>query len=191
MIKKTLISAFLVLAAAIPVSAQNVAVKTNALYWATTTPNIGVEASVGKKHTLQLTYGLNPWKQSGGDQTSSRHWMLMPEYRYWFCESFNGWFVGAHLQGGQYNMASIDVPFGIFDELKDHRYEGWFAGGGITAGYQWVLSKHWNIEAALGVGYDYFKFNKYKCGQCGEKIWSGHKNYFGPNNLALSVMYIF
>ena len=49
MIRNILISAFLVLAAAVPVSAQNVAVKTNALYWATTTPNIGVETSVGKK----------------------------------------------------------------------------------------------------------------------------------------------
>ena len=39
--------------------------------------------------------------------------------------------------------------------------------------------------------YDYFKFDKYKCGECGEKIWSGHKNYFGPTKLALSVLYIF
>lgn len=47
--------------------AQTVAIKTNALYWATTTPNIGVEMTVDKKHTAQLFYGLNPWKQSGGD----------------------------------------------------------------------------------------------------------------------------
>lgn len=191
MIRHILISAFLVLAAAVPASSQNVAVKTNALYWATTTPNIGVEASIGKKHSVQLFYGLNPWKESGGDQTSLRHWVLNPEYRYWFCEAFNGWFVGAHLNGGQFNVASFDLPFGLIQGLKDHRYEGWFAGGGISAGYQWVLSKHWNLEASLGIGYDYFKFDKYKCGECGEKIWSGHKNYFGPTKLALSVLYIF
>ena len=68
MIRHILILAFLVIAAALPAPAQNVAVKTNALYWATTTPNIGVEASVGKKHSLQLFYGFNPWKQSGGKQ---------------------------------------------------------------------------------------------------------------------------
>lgn len=71
--------------------AQNVALKTNLLYWATTTPNLGLEASVGRKHTVQLFYGLNPWKSSSGK--SLRHWVLQPEYRYWFCESFNGWFV--------------------------------------------------------------------------------------------------
>lgn len=176
---------------ALPASAQNVAVKTNALYWATTTPNIGVEVSVAKQHSLQLFYGLNPWKQSGGDQTSLRHWLLMPEYRYWFCESFNGWFVGAHLMGGQFNMAGVDLPFGLMPTLENRRYEGWYAGGGVTAGYQWVLSRHWNIEASLGVGYDYIKYDKFRCGECGERLKSGHTNYIGPTKLALSVMYVF
>ena len=176
---------------ALPASAQNVAVKTNALYWATTTPNIGVEVSVAKQHSLQLFYGLNPWKQSGGDQTSLRHWLLMPEYRYWFCESFNGWFVGAHLMGGQFNVGGVDLPFGLMPTLENRRYEGWYAGGGVTAGYQWVLSRHWNIEASLGVGYDYIKYDKFRCGECGERLKSGHTNYIGPTKLALSVMYVF
>ena len=191
MIRNILISALLVFAMALPASAQNVAVKTNALYWATTTPNIGVEVSVAKQHSLQLFYGLNPWKQSGGDQTSLRHWLLMPEYRYWFCESFNGWFVGAHLMGGQFNVGGVDLPFGLFPSLENRRYEGWYAGGGVTAGYQWVLSRHWNIEASLGVGYDYIKYDKFRCGECGERLKSGHTNYIGPTKLALSVMYVF
>lgn len=191
MIRNILISALLFFAMALPASAQNVAVKTNALYWATTTPNIGVEVSVAKQHSLQLFYGLNPWKQSGGDQTSLRHWLLMPEYRYWFCESFNGWFVGAHLMGGQFNMGGVDLPFGLMPTLENRRYEGWYAGGGVTAGYQWVLSRHWNIEASLGVGYDYIKYDKFRCGECGERLKSGHTNYIGPTKLALSVMYVF
>lgn len=78
--------------------AQNVALKTNFLYWTTLTPNIGIEFSFAQKHSVQLFYGLNPWESSTGK--SLRHWSLMPEYRYWFCESFNGWFIGAHLMGG-------------------------------------------------------------------------------------------
>lgn len=191
MTRKLLICAVLAMSALTAAYGQKIALKTNALYWATTTPNIGVEASVGKKHTVQLFYGLNPWKQSGGDQSSLRHWTLMPEYRYWFCQSFNGWFIGAHLMGGQFNMGSVDLPFGVFNELEDHRYEGWYAGGGITAGYQWHLSKHWNIEASLGVGYDYIQYDKFRCGECGERLKSDHTNYFGPTKLALSVLYIF
>ena len=191
MTRKLIICAVLAMSALSAAYGQKIALKTNAIYWATTTLNLGIEASLGRKHSVQLFYGLNPWKQSGGDQTSLRHWLLMPEYRYWFCQSFNGWFIGAHLMGGEFNMASVDLPFGVFNELEDHRYEGWYAGGGITAGYQWPLSKHWNIEASLGIGYDYIKYDKFRCGECGERLKSDHTNYFGPTKLALSVLYIF
>lgn len=79
MIKRILSTALVVLATSLSAMSQNVALKTNALYWATTTPNIGIEASVGKRSTLQLFYGLNPWKQSGGDQSSLRHWLVMAQ----------------------------------------------------------------------------------------------------------------
>lgn len=59
MIKRILSTALVVLATSATMLSQNVALKTNALYWATTTPNLGIEASVGKKSTLQLFYGLN------------------------------------------------------------------------------------------------------------------------------------
>lgn len=191
MIKKAIICVCVLLSSVTTATAQQVALKTNALYWATTTPNIGAEVAVARKHSVQLYYGLNPWRQSGGDQSSLRHWVLMPEYRYWFCQSMSGWFVGAHLMGGQFNMSGVDLPLGIFDSLEDRRYEGWFAGGGVTAGYQWPLARHWSLEAALGVGYDYIKYDKFRCGNCGERLKSGHTNYFGPTKLALSVMYVF
>ncbi len=127
-------------------------IKTNLLYWATTTPNLGVEMAVGKKHTAQVFFGLNPWKQSGGDHSSLRHWMVMPEYRYWFNQNFDGWFIGAHALGGQYNVGGVKFPFGLLKGLRNHRNEGWYAGGGITAGKQWNLSKHWNLEASIGLG---------------------------------------
>lgn len=188
---KRILTTVLILMGVMTCFSQNIAVKTNALYLATTTPNLGAEASISKKSTVQLFFGLNPWKQSGGDQSSLRHWLLMPEYRYWFCETFNGWFVGGHLMGGQFNMSSVELPFGIFPELEDHRYEGWYAGGGVTGGYQWVMSKHWNFEASMGLGYDYIKYDKFKCGWCGEKVKSAHKNYFGVTKVALSLLYIF
>lgn len=169
--------------------AQNVALKTNFVYWATLTPNLGLEASVGRKHTVQLFYGWNPWEPSNGK--SFKHWSLQPEYRYWFCEAMNGWFLGVHAMGGEFNVANLDIPFGLWDEVKDHRFEGWFAGGGISAGYQWPLSKHWNLEASLGVGYDYIRMKKFRCGECGEYLQKKNKHYFGPTKAAISLMYVF
>lgn len=46
-------------------SAQNLAVKTNFLYWATTTPNIGAEVSIDKNHTAQMVFRTKPLETVG------------------------------------------------------------------------------------------------------------------------------
>lgn len=57
--------------------------------------------------------------------------------------------------------------------MKDHRYEGYFWGGGLSAGYQWVISNRFNIEASFGVGYVHTRYDKYKCTTCGKKEGKG------------------
>ena len=52
--------------------AQKVAVKTNLLYDATTTMNLGLEIGLGKKWSLDLSGNYNPWKFD--DETRLRHW---------------------------------------------------------------------------------------------------------------------
>lgn len=41
-------------------SAQKVAVKSNALYWATATPNLGFEFAMSDRWTFELEGGYNP-----------------------------------------------------------------------------------------------------------------------------------
>lgn len=132
-------------------SAQHFALKNNLLYDATTTPNLGFEVGLSKKVTLDVSAGYNPFKFNDGKKL--KHWLVMPEVRYWTCEKFNGTFIGVHALGGQYNIAGIKLPFGIFPNLKDHRYDGYLYGGGLTLGHQWILNKRWSIEAAIGAGY--------------------------------------
>ena len=43
------------------ISAQKVALKTNLLYDATTTLNLGVEVNLARQWTLDLSGSLNPW----------------------------------------------------------------------------------------------------------------------------------
>ena len=81
MVMKMSLATMLLMLISMKSFSQNIGVKSNLMYWATTTPNIGLETSVGKKHTAQVFVGFNPWKQSGGDQSSLRHWLVMPEYR--------------------------------------------------------------------------------------------------------------
>lgn len=190
-IRKYGLSLILTLASLLTANAQKVALKTNLLYDATTTPNLGAELAMGKKSTLQLFYGLNPWQFASDRTKQLRHWLLMPEYRYWTCQKFNGHFFGIHALGGQYNVGGIDLPNPVFKDLDEKRYEGWYAGGGLTYGYQWLLSRHWNLEASVGVGYIRFHYKEFPCTECGALIQENNKNYFGPTKLALSLMYCF
>lgn len=183
----------IILASTFTAHAQKAALKTNLLYDATTTFNLGAEFGLSPKWTLDVSANYNPW--TFNDNKKWKHWMVQPEARYWLCEKFNGHFFGFHLHGGQYNIGHIDTSFKFlgndFEALKDHRFEGWFVGAGIGYGYSWVLGKHWNIEAEIALGYAYIRYDKYKCGTCGSKVGKGVHNYVGPTKAALSLVYVF
>ena len=178
-----------------------VAVKTNLLYDATTTPNIGVEVGVGGKSTVNLVYGLNAWSFNSDSHGKrfAKHWVLMPEYRWWLCSRFSGHFFGVHAMAGQLNAANVDLPLpggfvsglNLREAVKDACYQGPFAGVGVTYGYQWALSRHWNIEAEIGAGYAHMWYDKYPCGECGLRMEKGHANYLGVTKLGLSIIYVF
>lgn len=174
-------------------SAQEWAVKSNLLYDATTTMNLGVEVALAEKWTLDLSGNWNPFQFS--DNKKWKHWMAQSEVRYWTCRKFGGHFLAAHLLGGQYNVGNIDfLPKFLgsdLTQLKDHRYEGWYAGAGVGYGYAWMLGKHWNLEAELCVGLAYTEYEKYFCPKCGEKIGSDDHIYYGITKLGLNLVYLF
>lgn len=167
--------------------AQRVAVKTNLLYAATATPNLAVEFATGARHSLSIGGGWQPWEFS--ETKKLKHWLLQPEFRYWPCEAFNGQFFGVHAIGGQFNAAGLKLPFGIFPSLERNRYQGWAAGGGLSYGYQWLLSRHWNLELSVGLGYVYVDYKKYKCRKCGQPVEKSHRNYLGPTKVGVSLIY--
>ena len=176
------------------VSAQDVAVKTNLLYDMTATMNLGAEVRMSPQWTLDVSANWNPWTFS--DNKKWKQLSFQPEARYWFCEAFNGHFLGAHLLGGIYNMSNWDTDFTFlgtdFGKLKDHRYEGWMLGAGIAYGYQWILSKHWSIEAEIGIGYVYSRYDKYECPTCGDLLEDNQShNYFGLTKAAINLIYVF
>lgn len=159
------------------------AIKTNALYWATTTANLGFEVGLSKKLTLDVSGNYNPWEFSNNKQI--KHWLVQPELRYWLCERFYGHFFGLHAHYAEANVSNLNI-FG----LGDYRYQGNIYGAGISYGYQWILNKRWSMEATVGVGYARLNFDKYNCGTCGSKIGKEHKNYFGPTKIALSIIHV-
>lgn len=160
------------------IKAQDVAVKTNGLYWLGTTPNAAAEFALGNKTTLELAAAYNPWTFSGGRKL--RFWLAQPELKLWFCEKFEGHFIGIHTHGAQF--------YGVFN---GKRRDGYLAGGGISYGYDWILSPHFNLEAEIGVGYARLWYKESDCIPCMKAYKRKHKDYVGPTKAALSLIYIF
>lgn len=105
-------------------------------------------------------------------------------------------FFGFHLHGGQYNIGGIDgkVKFLGTDarKLKDARYQGWLVGTGIAYGYAWILGRHWNLEAEIGLGYSYTRYDKFRCAGCGKKVETNKPHhYVGPTKAAINLVYLF
>ncbi|MEG1544725.1 MAG: DUF3575 domain-containing protein [Tannerellaceae bacterium] len=171
------------------VYSQAIGIKTNMLMDFTKTISLGAEVGLDNRSTIDFNIGYRPWKNS---RTKMFKLLLFqPEYRYWLCERFNGHFIGAHLHAGVYQVAGIDMPFGLWDQLKENRFKGHFYGLGVSYGYQWILGKHWNLEGNIGLGYIRAQYKKYPCVECGELEDKGHKNYFGPTKAAVSLIYLF
>lgn len=191
---RTLLFITALLAGSITTNAQTVAIKTNILYDATSTINIGAEFGLSPKWTLDISGNYNPWTFSNNKKW--KHWLIQPEARYWFCNKMMGHFVGFHLVGGQYNIGGFNTKIHFLGtdwrKLKENRFEGWMAGAGIGYGYNWALSKHWGLEAEIGLGYVFSRYSTFDCAGCGEKLNSGQKhNYVGPTKAAVNLIYVF
>ena len=182
-------------AAALPnLRAQSVGLKTNLLYDALLTPTLGVEVGLAPKWSLDISGSLNAWTVN---DRKWKQWMVQPEARYWFCQRFSGSFLGMHLIGGQYNFGNLNFGGRNFlgtdlKLLEDHRLQGWMAGAGIAYGYSWILDRHWNVEAELGIGWIYTRYDLFQCAGCGKKIEEDRPhNYVGPTKVAVNLIYYF
>lgn len=178
-------------------SAQKVALKNNLIYDAAfRAPNLALEFGLSPKSTLDLT-GSYSWYNIGKGTTAAgvkfdkkfKHWLVQPELRFWSCERFNGFFWGIHAHGGELNVGGIKLPFKLYPGLQTNRYEGYFYGGGVSIGNQWILGKRWNLEASIGAGYVRYQYDRYQCTNCGDWLGKGTKNYFGITRATLSLVY--
>jgi hypothetical protein len=173
--------------------AQEVAIKTNLLYDATATVNLGVEIGIAPKWSLDLSGNLNAWNID--EDTKWRHWLAQPEVRYWFCDRFTRHFLGFHALAGQYNIGGLKNNFKFlgtdFSQLSNNRFQGWGAGAGIAYGYAMILGKHWNLEFELGVGYIYSAYDIFECSGCGRRVGTDTNHYVGLTKAAINLVYLF
>ena len=174
--------------ASLAAQAQRLAVKTNLLYDATATANLGFEVALSPKFTLDISGNYNGWNVV--DDKQWQHLLVQPELRYWTCDHFNGHFFGLHALGGQHNFDKVELPFGLYPSLAEYNFRGNFVGGGLSYGYQWILGKRWNLEVSIGVGYLHISYDKYADSNSEIKLDSDTESYIGPTKIGISIAYM-
>lgn len=173
--------------------AQNTwAVKTNVLHdLSTLSLNVAGEYAFKPQWSAELSASANFWGSWGGSRLD--HVLLQPEIKYWFCEKYNGWFVDAHGIGGYANVGKFWDFSKIHPRFPDLRnYElrnAIMLGLGIGGGYDFILSRHWNLELEAGLGYIYTRGDEYDGTTL--LLEGSIFDYVGPTKLAASIVYLF
>ncbi|MBR4826547.1 MAG: DUF3575 domain-containing protein [Bacteroidales bacterium] len=150
-------------------------VRTNLVWAASSTPNIGLDIPVGKHFSVGGNFGLKPWQRWlpwDTDNTNPQHWRTLtvaPELRWWPKRNYHGFFAGADLVYIHYNVAGINT-LGLYPEALEYRLQGDWYGIGLFLGWSWKLSTHLRLEAEAGVAAGYRNATKYQCEHCGSEL---------------------
>jgi len=172
----------------IDVCAQKVTVSNNLLYDAWLTPNLRMGYRLSPHWSAGLTAGYRPWPISDETTRKYRHLLLSPDIRYWTDSVNVHHFFGANLIYSHYNVGGITFPFSLYKSVRTERRQGDLGALGLYYGYSWPLGRWWNIEALIGAAVGYTKYNRYKCGHCGELLGKDRK-WFAMPQAALNIVF--
>lgn len=159
-------------------SRPHFALKTNALLLATTSPNLAFEVAVGDRFSVELPVSVNFWLLGNA---SLQHVALFPALKYWLGnEPFSSDYVGVYVGYVNYDFGNIDM-FG--DNIGRYWYDGNLYSAGVLYGNRFNLSRHFALEAEIGMGYVYLKHDYSNT--------NGFKHKFSLTRLALNACYTF
>ena len=165
------------------------ALRTNLLYDATLSPNLGVDVRVDSAWTVGLLVGINAWDIDKAKNKKWRHALFSLRARKYRDSLFHKGYYEADVIYSHYNVGNTKIPFGLYSAVKDHRLQGDLIALGGKYGYSWILSRTWRIEAEAGVAVGYAWFKEYDCPHCGTFIGNGDRIFLLPQ-LGINVVYI-
>jgi hypothetical protein len=184
--KHKIIITLLLIALPIFCSAQDWSVSTNAMdYVSLGTMNAEASMATGRHISINASARINPWTFHEGDpskQMQNRQQTYAVGVRYWPWHIYSGWWMSGMAQYQEYNRGGI---------ISATTEEGDAYGLSIGAGYSLMLHEHWNLDFGLSLWGGQKTFVTYACPSCGKITDKGAKWFFMPNDLRVSIAYIF
>ena len=174
--------------AAMPIlcRAQDWSASTNLMdYVCLGTINAEVSGAAGRHITINASARVNPWTFHKGDpakQMQNRHQTYAAGIRYWPWHIYSGWWFSGMTQYQEYNIG------GIFSQKTE---EGDAYGLSLGAGYSLMLHEHLNLDFGLSIWGGQKTYITYACPSCGRITDKGAKWFILPNDIRISIAYIF
>lgn len=184
--KARLIIALILAAMPMLCRAQDWSVSTNLMDYACLgTINAEGSGAAGRHISINASARVNPWTYHKGDpakQMQNRHQTYAAGIRYWPWHIYSGWWFSGMAQYQEYNHG------GIFSQKTE---EGDAYGLSIGAGYSLMLHEHLNLDFGLSLWGGQKTYVTYACPSCGKITDKGAKWFFLPNDIKISIAYIF
>lgn len=163
------------------------ALKSNVLYDLATAVNAEVEVPIGNHWSAAVEY-VFPWWEKG-NKYCLQTLELGAEARYWFnnntyyAKKLQGMFVGAYCMSAKYD----------FQWKRNPAYQGEYWSAGVTYGYAMPISRRFNVEFSLSVGYLSSTYRHYIPADDYSELWrdknkQGRVGYFGPTKLKVALV---
>ena len=211
--KNKTITVLLLLSLIIPrSSAQTLALRTNLLYDATLSPNLGAEVRIDSLWSAGINVGFNAWNIDKAKNKKWRHVLVSPNVRRYFGHKRDSLCIYGYRNGlykvlrdsvvtrrmqyvegniiySHFNVGNTRIPFGLYKSVRDRRLQGDLMALGAKYGYSWILARDWCIEAEAGVAVGYAWYKEYDCDHCGTYYGKGDRIFLLPQ-LGINVVYI-
>lgn len=185
MFRRVMISVLLA-CAAISAQAQKFSLSTNILDYACLgTVNLDASCSVSRRWSLTAGMRYNPFTYMKGDpeeQMQLRQQSYALGARVWPWHTMSGWWFAGKLRYQEYSFGGV---------WSDETEEGDRGGMGLYAGYTHMLSKHFNIEFGIGFWGGLDVYRRYSCPVCGLLMSTGKRLFVLPDDLMISIAYVF
>lgn len=185
MFRRVMISVLLA-CAAISAQAQKFSLSTNILDYACLgTVNLDASCSVSRRWSLTAGMRYNPFTYMKGnpeEQMQLRQQSYALGARVWPWHTMSGWWFAGKLRYQEYSFGGV---------WSDETEEGDRGGMGLYAGYTHMLSKHFNIEFGVGFWGGLDVYRRYSCPVCGLLMSTGKRLFVLPDDLMISIAYVF
>ncbi len=168
--------------------AQRISISTNLCdYLNLATLNLDAGVALNRHWSLNLGAKYNPFTFSKlSDNNLNKYQCRQQSYsistRFWPWHVWSGWWCSGKLRYQEYNIGGI---------ISSKTEEGDRFGLGLATGYAYMLTSHLNLELGIGFWSGWGKFTQYSCPTCGLTERKGNKIFILPDDVLISLVYVF